>query len=63
MRLLRQPFISKWGKHYFKVEVAWGQFFQSGSMFISKWDKTYFKIVQLLQSGAKFYFKAGQLRI
>ena len=31
----RQLFISKWGKHYFKVGQR--QLFESGSMFISYW--------------------------
>ena len=56
---LRQPFISKWGKRYFKVGQR--QLFQSESMFISKWGKRYFKVGQLLQSGAKCHFTVGQL--
>ena len=56
---LRQPFVSKWGKRYFKVGQM--QLFQIGSVFISKWDKSYFKVGKLLQSEAKCYFKEGKL--
>ena len=56
---LRQPFVSKWDKRYFKVGQM--QLFQIGSVFISKWDKSYFKVGKLLQSEAKCYFKEGKL--
>ena len=39
MRQLRQSFISKWGKVYFKM----GQLFQSGKQGSSKWGKLLFQ--------------------
>ena len=62
---LRQPFVSKWGKRYFKVGQM--QLFQIGSVFISKWGN-YFKVGQkLFQSGAviskwgKMLFQSGEV--
>ena len=47
---LRQSFISKCGKRYFKKGQR--QLFQSGSKFISKWSN-FFKVGQMLfQNGA-----------
>ena len=54
---LRQPFVSKWGKRYFKLGQS---LFQSGTKVISKWG-SYFKVRQNVISKRGSYFKARQL--
>ena len=56
---IQQLFISKWDWCYFKVGQR--QLFQSGSLLMSKRDKIKFESGQLLRSGAKCFFKVGQL--
>ena len=65
-----QPIIT-WLSKFFRNKIIiskWGSFdkplFQSGQVLFqsgAEWGKSCFKVVQLLQSGAKFYFKVGQL--